>query len=73
MSMVTRLCWVVTYHKRLPPKKSHDQRVVTNHVVLQDDVINQIHYNSTTGQAMTKKLGKMVAHLDGLLPIKSTL
>ena len=41
-----------------------------NHGVLQNHVINYILYNSTTRVAMTTRLG-MVAHHDGLLPIKS--
>ena len=41
------------------------------HVIPQDHVTNWIHYNFTTEVAMITKLGGMVAHLDGLLSLKS--
>ena len=49
---------------------THKVTWLFDHVVLQDHVTNEIHYNSTTRVAITTKLGKMAAHLDGLLPIK---
>ena len=40
------------------------------HVVVQSHVTNKNHYISTTRVPMATKLGRMVAHLDGLLQIK---
>ena len=42
-----------------------------DHVVLQSHLTNENHYTSTTRVSMATKLSRMVAHLDGLLPIKS--
>ena len=40
-------------------------------MVLQGHMTNKNHYISTTRVPMATKLGRMVTHLDGLLPLKS--
>ena len=42
-----------------------------DHVVLEDQLTNWNHYVSPTKVPMATKLGRIVTHLDGLLPIKS--
>ena len=41
-----------------------------DHVVLQSHLTNENHYIFTTGVLMATKLGWIVAHFIGLLPIK---
>ena len=56
---------MISYVGRLPPTK-----LFNGHTVLQDNVTNQRHYVSTTIVSMATKICRMVAYLDGLLPIK---
>ena len=42
-----------------------------DHVVLQGHVVNKSHHVSITRVSMETKLGKMIASLDGLLPVVS--
>ena len=63
MPVATKLDRVVNYQEGLPPKKSHKK---LDCVVLRDHMTDENNYKSTTRVAMTTKLGKMVAHLDGL-------
>ena len=56
------LTWLIFTHKVKWPY---------NHVVLQDHVTNEKRYISSTTMPMTTTLGRMMAYLDWLLPIKS--
>ena len=41
-----------------------------DHVVLRDNMAEYSYFNSTTRVVIATKLGRMVVHLDGLVPIK---
>ena len=55
------------------PRQAPNHKVIQSfdHVVLQGHVANKIHHISITRVFMATKLGRMIASLDGLLPIMS--
>ena len=50
---------------------NHKVKQSFDHVVLQGHAANKNHHISITRVSMTTKLGRMIASLDGLLPIMS--
>ena len=55
------------------PSQAPNHKVIQSfdHVVLQGHVANKNHHISITRVSMATKLGRMIASLDGLLPIMS--